>query len=388
MIIRPEQHWFLRLFDWHGSVLSKIIFRLLLNVLMSIIAIISYQWYEQLGIHLTVAPFSLLGIAIAIFLGFRNSASYNRFVEARNLWGTVLIAERTLMRQLKNILPTEHQTHQKIASYLIAFSWSLKHQLRKTHPGADLNRLLPPDTVAEILGSSMPTNRILLLVGHELGQLREAGKVSDITYGLMDNKLEHQTHQKIASYLIAFSWSLKHQLRKTHPGADLNRLLPPDTVAEILGSSMPTNRILLLVGHELGQLREAGKVSDITYGLMDNKLDELAHVLGGCERLASTPVPFAYTLILQRTVYLFCTLLPFALVGDLHYMTPFVSVFISYTFLSWDSLAEELEDPFGTAANDLPLNAMCNTIERNLLDMTGQHPLPETLQPDRYYNLT
>lgn len=76
MIIRPEQHWFLRLFDWHGSVLSKIIFRLLLNVLMSIIAIISYQWYEQLGIHLTVAPFSLLGIAIAIFLGFRNSASY------------------------------------------------------------------------------------------------------------------------------------------------------------------------------------------------------------------------------------------------------------------------------------------------------------------------
>ena len=56
--------------------------------------------------------------------------------------------------------------------------------------------------------------------------------------------------------------------------------------------------------------------------------------------------------------------------------------------LSWDSLAEELEDPFGTAANDLPLNAMCNTIERNLLDMTGQHPLPETLRPDRYFNLT
>ncbi|VTN08809.1 Predicted membrane protein [Raoultella terrigena] len=106
-------------------------------------------------------------------------------------------------------------------------------------------------------------------------------------------------------------------------------------MAEIIASSMPTNRILLLVGHELGQLREAGKVSDITYGLMDNKLDELAHVLGGCERLATTPVPFAYTLILQRTVYLFCTLLPFALVGDLHYMTPFVSVFISYAFLSW-----------------------------------------------------
>ncbi|PEX90113.1 bestrophin family protein [Klebsiella sp. KG9] len=305
MIIRPEQHWFLRLFDWHGSVLSKIVFRLLLNLLMSIIAIISYQWYEQLGIHLTVAPFSLLGIAIAIFLGFRNSAGYNRFVEARNLWGTVLIAQRTLVRQLKNILP-----------------------------------------------------------------------------------MESVSHQRLVSYLVAFSWSLKHQLRKTDPSADLARLLPPSDVADILASSMPTNRILLLAGDELGLLRAEGKLSDITFSLMDNKLDELGHALGGCERLASTPVPFAYTLILQRTVYLFCTLLPFALVGDLHYMTPFVSVFISYTFLSWDSLAEELEDPFGTAANDLPLNAMCNTIERNLLDMTGQHPLPAQLEPDRYYNLT
>lgn len=305
MIIRPEQHWFLRLFDWHGSVLSKIVFRLLLNLMMSIIAIISYQWYEQLGIHLTVAPFSLLGIAIAIFLGFRNSAGYNRFVEARNLWGTVLIAQRTLVRQLKNILPAESAAH-----------------------------------------------------------------------------------QRLVSYLVAFSWSLKHQLRKTDPSADLARLLPAQSVAEILASSMPTNRILLLAGDELGRLRAEGKIGDVTFSLMDNKLDELGHALGGCERLASTPVPFAYTLILQRTVYLFCTLLPFALVGDLHYMTPFVSVFISYTFLSWDSLAEELEDPFGTAANDLPLNAMCNTIERNLLDMTGQHPLPAQLEPDRYYNLT
>ncbi|MBK6268578.1 bestrophin family protein [Klebsiella michiganensis] len=305
MIIRPEQHWFLRLFDWHGSVLSKIVFRLLLNLMMSIIAIISYQWYEQLGIHLTVAPFSLLGIAIAIFLGFRNSAGYNRFVEARNLWGTVLIAQRTLVCQLKNILPAESAAH-----------------------------------------------------------------------------------QRLVSYLVAFSWSLKHQLRKTDPSADLARLLPAQSVAEILASSMPTNRILLLAGDELGRLRAEGKIGDVTFSLMDNKLDELGHALGGCERLASTPVPFAYTLILQRTVYLFCTLLPFALVGDLHYMTPFVSVFISYTFLSWDSLAEELEDPFGTAANDLPLNAMCNTIERNLLDMTGQHPLPEKLAPDRHYNLT
>ncbi|RJF54516.1 ibestrophin [Serratia inhibens] len=304
MIIRPNQHWFLRLFDWHGSVLSKITFRLFLNILMSIVAIIIYQWYEQLGIHLTIAPFSLLGIAIAIFLGFRNSASYSRFVEARMLWGTLLIAERTLLRQLKNRLPEDKKSHDEIAKYLIAFSWSLKHQLRNTDPTDDLYRILPRE---------------------------------------------------------AFS--------------------------EVIASPMPTNRVLLLLGNEIGKLRLEGKLSDVTYRMLDNKLDELAHVLGGCERIANTPVPFAYTLILQRTVYLFCSLLPFALVSDLHYMTPFVSVFISYTFLSWDSLAEELEDPFGTSANDLPLNAICNTIERNLMEMNNQKPLPAPLKPDRYFNL-
>ncbi|WMJ65184.1 bestrophin family ion channel [Klebsiella variicola] len=199
---------------------------------------------------------------------------------------------------------------------------------------------------------------------------------------------EHDVHRRIVSYLVAFSWSLKHQLRKTDPTADLRRLLPDDKVAEILASSMPTNRILLLVGNEIGQLREAGKLSDITYGLMDNKLDELAHVLGGCERLATTPVPFAYTPdpAAHRVPVLHAAAVRAGRRSALHDAVC-LGVYLLH-LLSWDSLAEELEDPFGTAANDLPLNAMCNTIERNLLDMTGQHPLPETLRPDRYFNLT
>ena len=304
MIIRPNQNWFFRLFAWHGSVLSKITFRLSLNILMSIVAIISFQWYEQLGIHLTIAPFSLLGIAIAIFLGFRNSAGYSRFVEARNLWGSLLITVRTLLRQIKSLLPDDKAVHQKIAHLLIAFSWSLKHQLRNTDATADLY--------------------------HNLS-LQELTRVTS--------------------------------------------------------SPMPTNRILLLLGQEFGKLRQQGLLSDSNFQMIDTNLSELSHVQGGCERLSNTPVPFAYTLILQRTVYLFCSLLPFALVSDLHYMTPFVSVFISYTFLSWDSLAEELEDPFGTSANDLPLNAICNTIERSLLEMNDQSPLPPPLKPDEHFNL-
>lgn len=125
MVIRPNQHWFFRLFDWHGSVLSKIIFRLCLNIAMSIIAILVYQWYELLGIHLTVAPFSLLGIAIAIFLGFRNNASYSRLVEARTLWGNMLITHRNILRNIKALLPEDKQFNRDFSNLLIAFSWSI-----------------------------------------------------------------------------------------------------------------------------------------------------------------------------------------------------------------------------------------------------------------------
>ena len=304
MVIRPNQHWFFRLFDWHGSVLSKITFRLCLNIAMSIIAILVYQWYELLGIHLTVAPFSLLGIAIAIFLGFRNNASYSRLVEARTLWGNMLITHRNILRNIKALLPEDKQFNRDFSNLLIAFSWSLKHELRKTNPMVDLYRLLPRPLFDEIMNSPYPTNRILLHIGLKIGELR-------------DNKV----------------------------------------------------------------------ISDVIFQSINKDINNLSDVLGGCERISNTPVPFAYTLILQRTVYLFCALLPFALVADLHYMTPFVSVFISYTFLSWDSLAEELEDPFGVSANDLPLNAICNTIERNLLEMQDITPLPIRVKPDQYYNL-
>lgn len=305
MIIRQPQHWFIRLFDWHGSVLSKIAFRLSLNVLMSVIAVLVLPWYQTLNIKLTTAPFSLLGVAIAIFLGFRNNASYARFLEARLLWGTLLINSRILMRQLR--------------------------------------ALLPADSPALVT---------------------------------------------ISRLLSAYAFALKHQLRATEGRADLQRLLPTEYVDQVLNSPFRANRILLILGEKLGDLRRRGQISDISFETLDTPLRQLETVLGGCERIDNTQIPFAYTLILHRTVYLFCTLLPFSLVTELHTMTVLVSVFISYTFLSLESLAEELERPFGTASNHLPLDAICVAVERHMMEMNDQSPLPAALTPDAKFRLS
>ena len=304
MIVRPHEHWLTRIFVWHGSVLSKISSRLLLNFLLSVAVIGLLPWYSTLGIKLTVAPFSILGVAIAIFLGFKNNACYSRYVEARQLWGHLMIASRSLLREAKTTLPSE----------------------------TDLGPLI---------------------------------------------RLQ-----------IAFVHSLRMQLRRLPQEKTLARYLTADQLQEVLSVQSPANRILLMMGNWLAEQRRQGALSDILFQSLTHRLNDICGVLAGCERIANTPVPFAYSLILHRTVYLFCIMLPFALVGDLHYMTPFVSVLISYTFISLDALAEELEEPFGMENNDLALDAISNAIEIDLMQMNDETNVPARIVPDKCYQLT
>ncbi len=305
MIVRPHQHWLTRLFVWHGSVLEKIYSRLLLNLLLSVSVIFFLPWYETLGIKLTMAPFSVLGVAIAIFLGFRNSVCYSRFNEARMLWGQLAITSRSLLREVKTLL------------------------------------------------------------GHK-----------------------PESVQNFVNLQLAFCNSLRMTLRKQPQQETLSRYLTPAQLAWVSESHAPQNRILILMGTWLNEKRQQGEISDILWQSLNENLNALSGVSGGCERIITTPLPFAYSLLLHRTVYIFCIMLPFALVTDLHYITPFISVFISYTFIALDSLAEELEDPFGTEDNDLALDAICVAIERDILNMNDESTLPPALIPNRYYRLS
>ncbi|MBD5755310.1 hypothetical protein IF799_22805, partial [Citrobacter freundii] len=187
---------------------------------------------------------------------------------------------------------------------------------------------------------------------------------------------------------IAFAHCLRMTLRRQPQAEPLAKYLNEKDMQTVFASQSPANRILLLMGEWLAVRRRNGQLSDILFHSLNNRLNDMSAVLAGCERIANTPVPFAYTLILHRTVYLFCIMLPFALVVDLHYMTPFISVLISYTFISLDTLAEELEDPFGTENNDLPLDAICNAIEIDLLQMNDETNVPAKHMPDKHYQLT
>ena len=99
MIIRKKQNWFLMLFTWRGSVLPEILPRLVVLFLISSTVVFFHGELFNYKIPLNTAPFTLIGLALAIFLGFCNNASYDRYWEARKLWGALLIDARSLARQ-------------------------------------------------------------------------------------------------------------------------------------------------------------------------------------------------------------------------------------------------------------------------------------------------
>jgi putative membrane protein len=303
MIVRPRENWLRLLFVWNGSVLPSIIPQLIFMAVVSSLAVITHGRVFGEKIPLNTAPFTLFGVALAIFLAFRNNASYERFNEARHLWGNLLIGARALTSQMLCYVPERADTL-RVAQHLIGFVYALKHELRGTDPADDFVRLLGPE---------------------QAGQLREQ------------------------CYRAA---TILNEIRR-----------------------------------DIANPRYRPHTSDTKLWMFDAQINELGRTLGGCERIASTPIPFAYNVLLHRTVYAYCVLLPFGLVDSTEFFTPLLCVFISYTLIALEAIASEVADPFSTAPNALALDAMSRNIERSILELCGC-PIPDPVAPVRSYQLT
>ena len=152
--------------------------------------------------------------------------------------------------------------------------------------------------------------------------------------------------------------------------ADYDALFPHINAAQF---------ILESIQKELVRVLKTGKISDIIYQGLNQHIVELGNVQAGCDRILSTPLPFSYSVLLHRTVYCFCFILPFSLEASLGIWTPILVGLIAYLFLGLDALSEQLEEPFGLQDNDLPLNSMVRLIEREMLSSLGEELPPAIL---------
>ncbi|MGJ7916093.1 bestrophin family protein [Massilia sp. LXY-6] len=291
----------LRLFlIMRGSVLPNIWTSLLGTTLLAIAVTFTQGTLWGHKIAIGAVPFTLMGLPLAIFLGFRNNAAYDRYWEGRKQWGELVLRSRNLARQCLSLVD-EDALRTRMIRRAIAYAHALRHRLRRSDPAADA-----------------------------------------------------------APWLEKVEWE-----RVRH--------LP----------NLP-HALMLEMGADLGTLARARRIEPCLVPALDASLSAMTGVAAACERIQGTPIPFSYTLLLHRTAYLYCVLLPFGLVDAIGDLTPVVTLLVAYTFFGLDALGDEIEEPFGTSDHDLPLEAICRTIEIDLRTALGDPTLPPPLMPVDY----
>ncbi len=244
-------------------------------------------------------PLTLFGSALALFLGFRSNSAYQRWWEARGLWGLMINASRSLARQARNYLPED---------------------------AVDLKRSIV---------------------------LRQ----------------------------IAYVNALRCQLRRQSPDDEVLRFLSRGEADFALARTNVANGIVDGTGRRINTAREKGWLDTIQQTSMESVLIDIANAQGGMERLKNTPLPSQYRFFPTLFTHMLCILLPIGLVETLGFATPLGSTIAGLMFLAVLAIGDDLVDPFANTPHDVPLTAMCRTIEIDLLQAIGDEA-PEPMTAD------
>ena len=169
-----------------------------------------------------------------------------------------------------------------------------------------------------------------------------------------------------------FVYATKEHLRK---GTKLEELEVVDDqlLARLKDVRHVPNRISSMMYERVNNLYKTGKLTGDQLFLVDKELKEFSDILGGCERIKNTPIPYSYTMYIKKFIFIYILTLPFGFVTIAEYMTVPIVILISYVLLSVELIAEEIEDPFGTDVNDLPTDELALKIKDNLREILKEN---------------
>ena len=179
---------------------------------------------------------------------------------------------------------------------------------------------------------------------------------------------------------VAYVNALRCQLRKQPVDAEVLRFLSEGEATPSLQRTNVANGLLDGTGRRIADAQRRGWIDTIQQTQMEAVLVDIANAQGGMERIKNTPLPNQYRFFPSLFTRLFCILLPIGLVETLGFATPVGSTIAGLMFLAVLQIGDDLVDPFADTVHDVPLNAMCRTIEIDLLQSIGD-PAPEPLNP-------
>lgn len=187
MLLLEKRSWWSQITTLRGSVLLKVWPRLVIVTLVATAVTIAHEFFSDAFSTLTVIPFTLIAVALGIFLGFRNNTSYDRFWEGRKLWGKLVNTTRSLARQIRVLVAPDAEAgatddataelHRELVYRVIAYVHALRMHLRDETDIEQLKGLLPEEDRAALPGELNRPIAILRELGDRLRELWQAGAI-------------------------------------------------------------------------------------------------------------------------------------------------------------------------------------------------------------------
>ncbi|MGI0482626.1 bestrophin family protein [Geminocystis sp. CENA526] len=168
--------------------------------------------------------------------------------------------------------------------------------------------------------------------------------------------------------LTVFAIVTKNHLRGKIGEEEIQPFLSAFHYHQLITSQHLPLQVASYLGEYLYQEYQKHNLNEYQLTSIQNLINILMDMVGGCERILKTPIPYSYSIHLRQLLFLYCVLLPFQCVESLGWATiPFVTI-VSYILYGIEAIALEIENPFGTDPNDLPLDQICQTINKNIQD--------------------
>lgn len=311
---------------------------------------IFYEAFHFEWLEIPWLPLSVIGTAVAFYLGFKNNSAYDRLWEARKIWGAIVNSSRMWGTTVKGFVSNQfrtdglskeelHDIHQRLLYRHVAWLYTLRNQL-----------LIPTSWEHGQQG------RLAKQYSNKRKETYGVGLFQDeITKIELEKFLEKEEHDKVINF--------------------------QNTATQLIDNQ----------SQDLKHLREADLIDDFRHMELQKILNDFYTHQGKAERIKKFPLPRQYSFSSSIFVGIFIFLLPFGLAPALHdvgmgeggagiWLTIPFTVLIGWVYVMMELIGDYSENPFEGYGNDIPMLSLCRVIEIDLLEMLGETDLPPKVQ--------
>lgn len=306
-------HWSIKPFLW-GSLYA------------SIIGVAHY--FSPIDISIPWQPISVLGIAVAFYLGFKNNSSYDRTWEARKIWGGIVNHSRTFATAVITMVD-DKDVQKRLIYRHVAWLTALRYQLRLSKPWEHVQERVKEKYVPNIC---------------------------------------------------------EEYFSNLNP--ELEKYISKEEIKEVSAKANPAAQLLAIQMKEIDALQESHKMSEFKMIRMHEVIGFLYDEQGRSERIKNFPFPRQYASTAIWLNFVFAALIPFGMLDVFPHDSilrwgsiPF-SALVIWVFFLMEKIGDYSENPFEGTYNDIPITSISRNIEIDIRQMINDTNIPEPIKDE------